>query len=141
MATDKQVFDPTKVPVIIGGVPIKGWADGDMCIAEYDAVQTTKHVGTGGEGRLVDSKDRSGKFTARVADYAAVNLALSAIDAANLPVPIIVNDKTSVADLFFTSAAKLEKTPALKKGAEPAMNEWVFIFVSGKINHSGANDA
>lgn len=138
---DKQVFDPTKVSTIVGGVPISGWADGDMVIAEYDADHTTKHIGTGGEGRLIASKDRSGKCTVRVSDYSAVNTALSLIDAVGLPVPIIVTDKTSVGDLFFTSQAKLIKTPPLKKGAEAAMNEWVFQFVSGNIVHSGASDA
>lgn len=138
---DKQVFDTTKVSVIVGGVTISGWADGDMVIAEYDAVQTTKHIGNGGEGRLIDNKDKSGKCTVRVAEYGSVNAALSLIAEVGLPVPIIVTDKTSVGDLFFTTSAKLEKIPALKKGAEQNMLEWVFIFISGNIVHSGANDA
>jgi hypothetical protein len=138
---DKALYNPLKVSVIIGGVPVSGWADGDMVIAAYDADHTTKHVGNGGEGRLIETNDRSGTLTVRLSDYSQVNGAMSVIDQAGLPVPIIVTDKTSVGDLFTTSAAKLQKTPDLRKSNEAVMNEWVFVFIKGTIIHSGAKDA
>lgn len=136
----KKTYDPLKVTVTINGVPLNGWADGDMVMVEYDADQTTKHIGTGGEGRFVKSNDVSGVCTFRLADYSDSNAVLTLIRNVDIEVPITITDKTSNADLFFTTGAKLQKTPAFGKGNEAKMNEWPFIFLKGTIDHTGAAD-
>ena len=136
----KTVYDPTKVSVSINGVAITGWADGDMVTAEYEVNSISKHIGTGGEGRFIRSLDVSGQCTIRVSDYSNANAALSLINRVGVPVAITVTDKTSNGDLFFTEGAMVQKVPALAKGAEAKMNEWVFEFLRGDIVHAGAAD-
>jgi hypothetical protein len=134
----KVVYDPTKVSVSVNGVGITGFADGDMFIAEFATNKTSTHIGTGGEGRFILSKDASGTCTIRLADYSNANAALSIIDTAGVPVALTCTDKTSNADLFFTEAAMVQKVPNLQKGNEAKMNEWVFEFIRANIVHSGA---
>jgi hypothetical protein len=134
----KVVYDPTKVSVSVNSVGITGFSDGDMFMAELTTDKITGHIGTGGEGRFIESKDRSGTCTIRLADYNNANAALTAIDTAGVPVAITVTDKTSNADLFFTEAAMVQKTPNFEKGAEAKTVEWVFQFLRASIIHSGA---
>ncbi len=133
-------YDPTKVSVTVNLVPITGFADGDMIMVEYETDENSKHVGTGGEGRFLESKDRSGVCTIRLADYSASNAALQLVRDLNVEVPITITDKTSNADLFFTAGAKCQKVPNFGKGQEAQMNEWPFIFIKGTIVHTGAAD-
>lgn len=134
----KVVFDPTKVNISVNLVPITGWADGDVFIADFATNKVSTHIGTGGEGRFILSKDASGIATIRVADYSLANAGLSVIDTVGVPVIITCTDKSSVGDLFFTEAAMVQKVPPLEKGAEAKMKEWVFEFINARIVHTGA---
>ncbi len=136
----KKTYDPNKVNVSVNLVPITGWADGDMIVVEYDTDHNTKHIGTGGEGRFIKSHDLSGVCNIRLADYANSNAALTLVREVDVEVPIAITDKTSNADLFITTAAKLQKTPGFMKGNEAKMNEWPFIFIKGTMIHSGAGE-
>lgn len=136
----KQFYDPTKVSVSVNKVGITGFADGDIFTAEFTTNKVSKHIGTGGEGRFILSKDVSGTCTIRLADYSNANAGLSVIDKAGVPVAITVTDKTSNGDLFFTEAAMVQKVPNFQKGNEAKMNEWVFEFIRADIVHSGAAD-
>jgi hypothetical protein len=136
----KVVYDPTKVNVSVNGVPITGFADGDMFIASFKTNSVTTHVGTGGEYRFTVSKDKSCLATIRVSDYSDANAPLSLIDTVGVPVALTCTDKTSNGDLFFTEGAMVQKVPDLLKGAESKMNEWVFEVGRGSIVHAGAKD-
>jgi hypothetical protein len=136
----KVVYDPTKVSISVNGVGITGFADGDMFTAEFATNKTSTHIGTGGEGRFILSKDASGTCTIRLADYSNANAALSIIDTVGIPVALTCTDKTTFGDLFFTEAAMVQKVPNLQKGNEAKMNEWVFEFIRANIVHTGAAD-
>lgn len=136
MAT--KSYDPTKNIVTINQVPITGWSDGDMITVTFNNDFTDTHVGTGGEGRFIDRKDRSGVCTMRLADYSPANAALQLIFELNVEVAISIVDKTSNGDSFFTPGAKIGKIPDLVKGAEAKTNEWPWKFHKGKITHAGA---
>lgn len=133
-------YDPTKVSIIFGGVPLRGFADGDMVTIEYTNDNRSVHVGTQGEGRHVKSNDLSGIATVRLADYSPSNDALMLIHRADTPLPFIVADKSTNAGLFFAASAMVQKVPNMVKSNEASMNEWVIQFVKGEINHSGAKD-
>lgn len=137
----KKIYSPKKVSVTIGGVPITGWADGDMLVVTYDTDEHSKHIGTGGEGRFIKSEDVSGVATFRLADYSEANAVMQAVQKAGVEVPITVTDKSSNADVFTTDAAVVRKTPDFQKGADAKMNEWPFLFIRGLIVHSGAGEA
>lgn len=134
----KVVYDPLKVSISVNGVPITGWADGDVFTADFATNKTSTHIGTGGEGRFLISKDASGICTIRIADYSLANAGLSVIDSVGVPVAITCTDKSSVGDLFFTEAAMVQKVPPLEKGNEAKMKEWVFEFIRANIVHTGA---
>jgi hypothetical protein len=139
----QKQYDPTKNITTLATIPITGWADGDMITVTYDTPTRTKHVGTGGEYRFTVGKDLSGKITIRLADYSPVNKVLDNIEKIGLAVPLSTVDMTTVApgnpgDSFFTPELVLEKMPDLTKGAEPKMNEWVYLFGKGVMTRSGA---
>lgn len=141
-----KTFDPTKCITTIGGVPISGWADGDMISVSYDTDRASKHVGTGGEYRFIKSKDLSGVVTIRLADYSPLNKVLDNIEKSGLQVPISIVDKTTVSpgnpgDTFFTPAVELQKQPDFVKGAEAKMNEWNWIYGKGVMTRSGSAEA
>jgi len=136
----KVQYDPAKVNVNLGGFPIRGFADGAMITIEYNTDQRSVHVGTGGEGRHIRSKDKSGVATIRLADYSDSNDTMNLIHLADIPVPLTVTDKTTTAGLFFAASAMIQQVPAMEKSNEASMNEWTVQFISGNIVHSGAKD-
>lgn len=133
-----KAYDPTKVTVTVGGVAMSAFADGEMVTVEFSSDFHTKHIGTDGQGRHVKTADRSGMVTIRLAAYSPSNAVLTAVDVADVPVPITVTDKRSLADLFFAESCKLVKLPNMVKGKEEAEYEWQFQFINGKMTHSGA---
>jgi hypothetical protein len=134
----KVAYDPTKVSVSINLVGVTGFGDGDICSAEFNTDRVSTHIGTGGEGRFIISKDASGEFMVRLSDYSSANAAMSILDTVGVPVAITVTDKTSNADVFFTEAAMIKKVPNFVKGAEAKVNEWIFKFIRATVVHSGA---
>ena len=135
-----QPYDPKKVIVNFGGATIRGFADGEMINAEYSTDQAMMHVGTDGEGQHVFSADRSGTCTIRLAAGSPSNAVLAAFEKAKQPVPLTVVDKSSLADLVFAPSAIVQKVPAMVKGNELAMNEWIIQFTKGEIIHSGSKE-
>jgi len=134
-------YDPSKVSVILGVAPVRGFADGEMVTVEYSEDKRSVHIGTDGRGRHIKSKNRSGTVTVRLADYSPSNATITTLDLVDEPFPITIIDKRSNGDLFFASSCALKKIPNLAKGDSPAMNEYVFNFVSGTVTHMGAKEA
>jgi hypothetical protein len=133
-------YDPLKVTVTVSGIPMTGWADGEMITVEDAVDKRSKHIGTGGEGRHIKSADKSGTITIRLSDYSPSNAALNTIDEVDEPVPITVTDKTSNADLFFADSCALVKLPNMVKGAETSINEWAFQYITRTLAHTGAKE-
>lgn len=131
-------YDPNKVTCILGVIPARGFADGEMITVEFAEDEDTTYIGTDGDGRHVKGKNRSGTVTVRLHDYSETNPLLSILKEVGEPFPIAIVDKSTNADLFFASSCQVKKTPNLVKGKEGQVNEWVFNFISGKIIHSGA---
>lgn len=134
-------YDPTKVTVVVGGVPMRAFADGLMVEAEFSVDQSSMHIGTQGEGRHIDNKDKSGTITVRLADYSVSNETLQGFYEAGAPIPIILQDKTTKADLVFAEECKLRKVPNMGKSDETIINEWVFNAIRMNIVHSGDVDS
>lgn len=137
MTVFKQ-YDPAKVSISVGGVPLSAFADGTMVTVEYSADKRTKHIGTDGQGRLIRTRDLSGTVTIRLASYSPSNGALLALDAADEPHPITIADKSSSADLFFAATCGLQKIPNMEKADTEVPLEWTYLFINGEIVHSGA---
>ncbi len=137
MASPVQ-YDFTKTKLIVAGVPMVAFADGEGWSIEYDNDQNSKHVGVDGIGRIIRNNDRSATLTIRLADYSPSNLALSALDIAGIPFPFGGVDLTSNADIAGAKQCAILKVPALAKGDTSTMNEWTITCVSAVIAHTGA---
>lgn len=133
-------YDPAKVNLIVGGIPVTGFADGTMIEVEYVNDNRSMHIGTQGEGRHIESKDRSAIFTVRLADYSASNDAFALLDLAGVPVPILVQDKTTKAALAFSESCTVRKVPLWGRGDTTTINEWPFQAIRANIVHSGDID-
>lgn len=135
-----ETYRPSKVGIVINGVPITGWADGDILSIEPIADQHSLHVGTGGEFGVVGSEDGSFRAVFRVMDYSRVNPVFELIKNARVAVAIAVGDKSSAGTFFATDSAYLQKAPPLVKGAEAKVNEWPFICGRGTSYHGGGKE-
>ena len=133
-------YDPTKVPIIIGTIIARAFADGSMVDVTFTNDKRTKHIGTGGEGRHILQKDMSGTVTLRLADYSPTHDAIMILDKLDQPFPITIADKTTTAALFFADSCTLSKVPDFSRGKEATEVEYVFQFINGFVNHSGATE-
>ncbi|NIV93794.1 DUF3277 family protein [candidate division KSB1 bacterium] len=131
-------YDPEKVSVVIGTTPMRAFADGSMVAIEYTVDKRSLHIGTDGNGRHIKSADSSGMVTVRLASYSPSNAALIALDLLDEPFPITVTDKSSSADLFFAESCTVRRIPNMEKSNVETPNEWIFQFVRGNIEHTGA---
>jgi len=131
-------YDPKKVSVSVGGVPVRAFADGSMVQQEYSVDKRSLHIGTDGNGRHIKSADESGTITVRISSYSPSNPLLLALDAADEPFPIAVTDTSSNADLFFAESCTLRKIPNFEKADTEVPLEWIFQYTKGETVHSGA---
>ena len=137
MTNNYKPYDPNKVSVILGVIPARGFADGEMINVEFAEDDNTTYIGTDGDGRHIQSQNKSGTVTVRLHDYSETNPLLVVMNSIGEAFPITIVDKSSNADLFFAASCKVKKTPNFTKGKEGVTNEWVFNFINGKIIHSG----
>lgn len=133
-------YSPKEVSIVIGTVPARGFADGEMVTVEYEEDDRSLAIGTDGEGRHIKNLHRGGTVTIRLFAFSPTNALITALDAIDVPFPITVVDKKSNGDLFFASSCALRKTPNLVKGKEESVNEFIFQFTKGKITHAGAKE-
>lgn len=139
MADYKQ-YDPKSVSVILGVVPIRGFADDTMVTVSFDEPKRSKHIGVDGEGRHIKNGDRSGTVTVHLADYSPSNATITGLDALDEPFPITIVDKKSNGDLFFAGSCALQEEPDFVKGKEAQNNEYVFQFIKGNAARMGAKE-
>ena len=130
-------YDPKKVAVSVGGVPIVGLMS---VVFDFANDKRSMHIGTDGNGRHIKSADESGTCKVEITSYSPSNAALLALDLADEPIPIVVMDKSSSADLATAESCTLRKIPPMTKGAEETPLEWLYQFTKGKIVHSGAEE-
>jgi hypothetical protein len=97
-------------------------------------------MGTDGNGRHVQSKNKNGSVTITLQHGSPSAATFMALDAIGEPFPIIVKDNSSLGTLFMTSDAMLSKIPDLNLGATVGEVEWVFNFISGNTIHSAAKE-
>jgi hypothetical protein len=135
---DFKSYNPTKVTVMVGIHACRAFGDDTMVDAGFSNDLGEVFVSTDGEGRHVDSADRSGTVVIPLATNSPSNAVFMALMAANEPVPITVTDKSSKADLFFAGSCKLQTMPRLVKKKGNTVNEYTWKFTKGFINHSGA---
>ncbi len=125
-----RTYDPKQVVVLIGGVPVGGFADGTFLNVTRTADTFTKHVGADGNTSRTKSSDRSGEMTITLAQTSPSNDVLSGFALAdelsnNGIVPILIKDlsgRTALVSAF----GWIRKMPDVEFGKEVADRAWVF---------------
>lgn len=141
-----RTYDPKQVMVIIGGIPMSGFADGTFATVERTSDTFTKVSGADGIISRSKTNDRSGllKFTA--AQTSPSNDVLSAIAVADELtntgiVPVLIKDNSG-RSVFVSAFGWVKKPPTSEFGKDIANREWTLdladldIFVGGNADVS-----
>lgn len=143
-----KTYDPNDVQIIMGGVPITGFADGTFINIAHDEDAYTKTVGADGEVSRARSNNRSATVTLTLKQTSASNDALSGFYAADElsnagVVPLMVKEIGSGRTLVFAQAAWVQKVPDVGYSKDVEDRAWTIAtaqlktFVGGNAS-SGA---
>lgn len=119
-----------KVIVIVGGIPVSGFADGTFVTAKYEADRYIKKVGADGEVSRSKNADKSGTIEIVLSQTSASNDALSALFGLSAlagidpVVPVAVTD-LSGRSLVAASKCWLKTSPEVTFGREIGERTWV----------------
>jgi hypothetical protein len=143
-----RTYDPKKIAIIVGGVPLSGFADGTMVKASRSVDTFSKKSGVDGIITRTHHHDRSGEITVSLNQSSPSNDYLSAIakvdEESNAGVvPVLIKDALpatgSVGSTFVAAKAWIRKPPDAEYGDESTNRDWVFdvddfeIFLGGNL--------
>jgi hypothetical protein len=122
-------YDFRQVAVLVGGVPIEGFADGDSVSIEPNTDSFTLQIGIDGEGARSRQNDKSATITLTLMAGAAANLVLQGLqtldDVSGVGTfPFAVTDLRG-SYLCATIAAWIKKPPSRSFGRDNGTVEWV----------------
>jgi hypothetical protein len=124
-------YDPKKVIVVFGGVPIGGYADGDFIeVAPNDADGFKKQVGADGEVARAQSADNTHNVTLTLMQSSMSNQYLSGIRTMDKMtgkgcLPLAITDVNGVS-LHFWPEAWIKGDPTWGYGKELKERQWTF---------------
>jgi hypothetical protein len=136
-----HTYDAKKVKVIVGGIPLSGYADGTFIKIERDNDLFTKVVGADGITSRSKSNDRGGTAVLTLKQTSPSNDILSAFhltdELTNAGIfPLLVQDMSG-RSTFISATAWIKKLPSSEFGKDLGNREWTFdlvdvdIFVGG----------
>lgn len=140
-----RTFDFKKVSMIVGGIPITGFADGTGIMVSLASDAYTKVSGADGVVSRAKSNDYSGEITITLSQTSPANDYLTTIALADElsgagVVPVSITDNggtTKIASAF----AWIRKKPDVEFGKEISDREWVLdcaeltlYFVGGNVD-------
>lgn len=124
-------YDPNQVVVLIGAIPVSGFADGAFVNVEKNSDAFTLVVGSGGEGCRTRNRDESGTVTLTLMQSSEVNALLSAaheldksLPAGAGALPLMIKDLTGTT-LVAAELAWIRKVSNVEFGKEAGSREWV----------------
>ena len=124
-------YDPKKVVVTFGGVPMGGYTDGDFIeIAPSDADGFKKQVGSDGEVGRSQSSDNTHNVTITLMQSSLSNNHLSGIRTADkltgkMKLPLSITDLNGTS-LHFWPEAWIKGDPTWGYGKEMKERQWTF---------------
>lgn len=121
-------YDVSQVAVIVGGVPLEGFADGTRVTIEFDEQQFTKVTGSDGLTTRSKSNNYSGTIAVVLQQSSRANDVLSALWAADRSrnagvVPVLVKDGSG-RTLWAAEHAWVQQMPTQEFGKESGDREW-----------------
>lgn len=140
--TAKQ-YDPKAVTIVVGTLPVSGFADGTFLRIEQNADAFSLQVGSDGEACRTRSNDNSATITLTLMQSSLANDLLSDLHALDksLPagagcVPLQVKD-LSGRSMFIAQQCWIKKAPAAEFGREAGPREWTLETDSLIAYHGG----
>ena len=127
-----KVYSFLNTIVLVNGIEITGWGEGDDVIQVNRLEDSISHVmGAGGEMSVSISADRSGQFVLTLQQGSESNAFLSAIIAASealnfVPVSVQFKD-TSGNDLSVGSKGYITRPADLTRGTAINSQEWTIV--------------
>jgi len=142
MAT--STYDPTKLTVIVGGVIVTGFSDGDFITAKRDEDLYMKRVGADGHVARARNGNKSGTIEIKLLQSSpAVNeiAALVALDNflfdGDILIPIAIVSPGDGAELVAATQAWLKTPPEMVFGKEVGERSFVFDCADLKMSLGG----
>lgn len=140
-----RTYDPKKVVLTVGGVPIGGFADGTFIMVERTNDTFTKVSGADGIVSRAKANDFSGSITVTLAQTSPSNDVLQALATADElsnsgVVPVQCKD-VSGRSTHFSAFAWIRKPPAAEYGKEISNREWALDCADLVMAHGGNADA
>ncbi len=144
-ATLTGTYDPQQVTVVVGGVILSGFSDGDAITARRSEDSTLTRVGIDGGVARARNANKMGEFEFKLLQTSAANFALSTATAigdlnndALSVFPIAIYDGSGKS-LCTAGSCWLKTIPDAVFGKEVSERAWVFTAADLKIFHGGGN--
>lgn len=123
-----KTLDPKKVLVIVGGVPMSGFADGTFITVSRDEDSFTKRVGSDGEVARIKNANTTGSIVMTLLQSSASNDVLSGFLVADElsgagVVPVLIKDLTGLTTIV-TATAWVRKPADATFSKEVETREW-----------------
>jgi hypothetical protein len=123
-----RTYDPSKVVVLFGGIPLSGFADGEFVKVERDGDAFSKVVGADGDTSRAKSCNKAGTATITLAQTSPSNDILQGFalldELSNDGVaPFAVKD-LSGRSTYISAHGWIKKAPAVSFGKEITNREW-----------------
>jgi len=129
-----KVYSFQNTVVLVNGVEITGWADGDDVIKiARRADSASDKIGAGGDMMVSISADKSGEFTFKLQQTSGSNKYLMSLCALQeggaktfVPVNVLFQD-TYRQDMATGTVGYLKRPPELGRGAQAGTQEWTVV--------------
>lgn len=138
-----KTYDPKKVVLAVGGVPIGGYADGTFISMERTNDAYMVQSGADGEVSRAKSNDRTGQLTITLAQTSDSNDVLSVIaqldERANAGVVPIILKEIGGNTVVFSGTGWVRKMPVVEYAKEISNREWILdlaeseVFIGGTV--------
>lgn len=137
-----KTYNPAEISVVIGGQPMRGFADGDFVAVERNEDSWTLLVGADGESTRSKNSNRSGRITLTLLASSSSNdflsqLALTDDTTGRGTFGLMVKDNFGTS-LYTAATAWIVKQPARSFAKEAGTQEWIFE-TDELITYSGSN--
>ena len=131
---EKTIYDPKDVHVIISGIPMTGFGDGDKVIVEPVTKENYKsHCGVDGDVSFSKVNDDRAMMTVRLKQSSPSNIVLEGLLRSPSLFPISVINKRGGAYTGGAAECLIAEKSSVKFGAEEQVKEWKII----AANYSG----
>lgn len=136
-----RTYDPKKVVLTVGGVPISGYADGTFISLERTSDTFSKISGAHGEVSRAKTNDFSGSLTVTLAQTSMSNNILQGFAIADElsndgVVPVFLKDNSGQS-VFFSANGWIRKPANAEYGKEISNREWVLDLADLDMGHGG----